>query len=118
MYKLVILIEPLEDRASFEAEWPGFLHIVEGLPGLRREATSHVERFLYGQRQYAQMHELFFDTLPEAELALASPQGQAAGRLLQQMTKGRMSLFFAEHKEDDLANILKYRQDSGEPGPA
>ena len=118
MYKLVILIEPLEDRASFEAEWPDFLHIVEGLPGLRREATSHVERFLYGQRQLAQMHELFFDTLPEAEQALASPQGQAAGRLLQQMTGGRMSLFFAEHKEDDLANILKYRKSDGEPGPS
>ena len=118
LYKLVILIKPLEDRASFDAEWPNFLHLVEGLPGLRREATSQVERFLYGQDHYSQMHELFFDTLAEAEQALALPQGQAAGKLLQQMTKGRMSLFFAEHKEDDLANILKYRQPSGKPWPA
>ncbi len=116
MFKLVILIEALENRPLFEAQWPNFLHLAEAMPGLRRETTSRVERVLYGRDHYAQVHELFFDTLAEVEQAMSSPQGQAAGRLLQQMTNGRMTLFFAEHREDELSNILNYRQMDGEPG--
>ncbi len=115
MHKLVIWIEPLPDWERFEAEWPEFLHLAEALPGLRREATSRVEQFLYGNARCRWVHELFFDSLAEAESALASSQGQAAGRRLQQMTGGRMTLFLAEHKEDDLANIKKF-QSSGAPG--
>ena len=116
MYKLVILVEELDDWEAFEGEWPKFLHLVEEMPGLRREATSRVERFLYGDRSYIRMHELYFDNLKDAEMALASSQGQAAGRLLQQMTAGRMSLFFAEHKEDDLANIRRYKLGENKAG--
>lgn len=115
MHKLVIWIEPLADWERFEAEWPEFLRLAEALPGLRREATSRVEQFLYGNARCRWVHELFFDSLAEAESAMASAQGQAAGRRLQQMTGGRMTLFLAEHKEDDLANIQKYRL-SGAPG--
>jgi hypothetical protein len=43
---------------------------------------------------------------------MSSPDGQAAGGLLQQMTGGRMSLFIADHKEDDLENIRRYREES------
>jgi hypothetical protein len=111
----VIWIEPLADWERFEAEWPEFLRLAEALPGLRREATSRVEQFLYGNAQCRWIHELFFDTLAEAENAMASAQGRATGQRLQQMTGGRMTLFLAEHKEDDLANILSFRQ-SGEPG--
>ena len=115
MHKLVIWIEPLTDWERFEAEWPEFLRLAEALPGLRREATSRVEQLLFGSAQCRWVHELFFDTLAEAENALACAQGQTAGRRLQQLTGGRMTLFLAEHKEDDLANILKFRQ-PGEPG--
>ena len=115
MHKLVILIDDLDDWGAFEAEWPRFLHNAEQMPGLRREATSRVERLLYGSSSYFKMHELFFDSLEQAEMALASSQGQAAGRLLHQMTGGRMVLFLAEHKEDDLANIRKYKR-GGESG--
>jgi hypothetical protein len=54
------------------------------------------------------MHELYFDSLQDLERAMASPQGREAGRLLQQMTSGRLTLFFADHKEDDLKNIRAY----------
>jgi uncharacterized protein (TIGR02118 family) len=108
MHKLVILIRDLDDWNAFEAGWPRFLHNAEGMPGLRKEAISHVERLLYGDSVYSRMYELFFDSLQDAEQALSSPQGQAAGRLLQQLTAGRMVLFFAEHKEDDLDNIRRY----------
>jgi uncharacterized protein (TIGR02118 family) len=116
MYKLVILVESLENWDHFEQRWPEFLHLVESLPGLRREATSHVDVFLYGARPYVQMHELFFETRAEAEKALSSPNGQAAGVLLQQISSGKMILFFADHREDDLANIQKHRKSGGEAG--
>ena len=113
MYKLVILVESQENWDHFEERWPEFLHLVESLPGLRREATSRVDVFLYGARSYAQMHELFFETRAEAEKALSSTDGQAAGVLLQQMSGGKMTLFFADHREDDLDNIQKHRRASG-----
>ncbi len=78
MHKLVIWIEPLVEWSRFEAEWPEFLRLAEALPGLRREATSRVEHFLYGEARCRWLHELFFDTLAEAESALASPQGEVS----------------------------------------
>jgi uncharacterized protein (TIGR02118 family) len=116
MYKLVILVETLENWDSFEERWPEFLHRVETLPGLRREATSRVDVFLYGASHYVHMHELFFDSRAEAEEALSSPAGQAAGALLQQMSGGKMTLFFADHNEDDLDNIQKHRRTGGGTG--
>lgn len=113
MYKLVILVESLDDWDRFEERWPDFLHLVESLPGLRREATSRVDVFLYGSKPFVHMHELFFDSRAEAEKALSSPAGQAAGALLQQMSGGAMTLFFADHREDDLENIQKHRRVGG-----
>jgi uncharacterized protein (TIGR02118 family) len=109
MYKLVILIEPPEDRQTFDAEWPEFLHLAEQMPGLRQEATCRVEQFLFGACPYAQVHELYFDTLPAAQQAMASEPGRSAGRLLQQITGGKVTLFIADHKQDDLENIRKFK---------
>lgn len=110
MHKLVILIHASDTWQKQEGLWPEFLHLVESMPGLRREAACKVERFLLGGAPAVYMHELFFDNQAEAEKAMASPQGAQAGALLQRMTGGRMTLFFADHKEDDLANIQKFRQ--------
>lgn len=110
MYQVVILIEPVGDWQPFEQAWPEFLHQVEDMPGLRREASSRVDTFLFGATPYAQMHTLFFDSREDAQQALASAPGRAAGALLQRMTGGRMALFFADYKEDDMANILQYKE--------
>ncbi len=116
MFKLVILIEHPEDEAALDAAWPQFLHLAESMPGLRRETTSRVEQYLYGPGQVFLVHELYFDSLEAAQAAMASPPGRAAGRLLQIMTGGRMALFFAEHKEDDLENIRKFQEQAGGSG--
>ncbi len=110
MYKLVILIHPSTSWQEREGDWPEFLRLAESMSGLQREATSRVERFLYGEPAVAQMHELFFASLSQAENAMASLQGRQAGALLQNMTGGQMTLFIADHKEDDIANLLKYRK--------
>lgn len=109
MYKLVIQIETATDGPVFDETWPQFLHLAESMPALRREATCRVETVLYGEYPVTLIHELYFDTLEEAHKAMASPQGRAAGKLLQEVTQGRMTLFFADHKQDDIENIQKYR---------
>lgn len=111
MYKLVILIEPSVAWEAGQDHWPEFLHLVESMPDLRREATSQVESWLTGSLQYSRMHELFFDSRQDAERALGSPVGSKAGAVLQQITGGYVTLFFADHKEDDIENIRKYKTD-------
>ena len=113
MYKLVIMIGPLENWAAFDDAWPDFLHEVENMPGLRREATSRVDTVLFGSTPVAFVHELFFDLLDGARAAMASPQGRGAGKLLQVMTGGHLTLYLADHKEDALENILKFKVESG-----
>jgi uncharacterized protein (TIGR02118 family) len=110
MVKLVILIEPLDESDKFEEAWPLFLHYAEEMPGLQREASSQVEAMLYGDSTYSMMHELFFESAQAAQEAMTSSAGQAAGRLLQQITGGNLVLFFADHKEDDIANLRSFQQ--------
>lgn len=111
MHKLVILIHSLGQDAAFDELWPQFLHFAERMPGLHREVSCRVDHMLYGDLPVTFVHELYFDTLSSAQAAMASPEGRAAGRLLQEITAGRMTLFFAEHKEDDIENLRRYRKE-------
>jgi hypothetical protein len=113
VHKLVILIETSADP-HFDQLWPQFLHRAESIPGLRREATSRVSQVLFGNLVCDLMHELFFDSRAALQQGLSSPEGQEAGRLLQGMTRGRMVLLMAEHTEDNLENIQRYRKPQGE----
>lgn len=111
MHKLVILIHSLGQNAAFDELWPQFLHFAERMPGLHREVSCRVDHMLYGDLPVTFVHELHFDSLDTAQAAMASPEGRAAGRLLQEITGGRMTLFFAEHKEDDIENLRRYRKE-------
>jgi hypothetical protein len=108
MYKLVILVESTT-TPDFHVFWPRFLHAAEDIPGLRRETTSRISQTLYGDMQCALIHELYFDTYAALNLGLASVSGKEAGRLLQEMTAGRVRLLIADHSEDDLENIRRYK---------
>jgi len=116
MHKLVILVEPLQDEAVFDALWPKFLHLAERMPGLQREATCHVEAILFGECRPALLHELYFDSLNAVQEAMGSTDGQAAGQLLQQMTGGHLTLLIADHQEDELENIRKYQMEAKKGG--
>ena len=110
MHKLVILVETPEDEKAFDEVWPEFLRQSELMPGLLREATCRVEHLIYGDYQPWLLHELFFDSITAIETAMSSPEGQAAGQTLHQMTGGRVTLVITEHKEDNLENIRKHRR--------
>ena len=110
MYKLVIMIPDPETLPEFFDHWPDFLHQVERLPGLRREATSHVMHVLFGSGEYQMIHELFFDNLETLQAALASEEGKRSALILHQMTRGKLTLMVADHKEDEIENIQRFRQ--------
>ncbi len=110
MHKLIILIGPVADTLAFSEGWPEFLHHAEEMPGLLREATIRVQASLYGDQDIRMIHELFFETQDDLEKALAAPPGRLAGSHLQRITGGEVTLLTAEHKEDDIENLRKYRQ--------
>ena len=109
MYKLVILIEPQPDWQEFERVWPQFLKWAEKMPGLIRETTSPVDRLLHGHYHVAMVHELYFESLGAAQDAMASPAGEEAGKTLQIITAGKVTLLFADHLEDELKNIQEHQ---------
>lgn len=110
MYKLIILIEELADTQGFEKDWPEFLKLAEAMPGLQRETTSWSEGMIYGNYHVTMIHELYFNDRDSLQRAMESTAGQAAGRLLQRITNGQMTLLFAHHLEDDLENIRAFRE--------
>jgi uncharacterized protein (TIGR02118 family) len=114
MHKLVILVELPSNDTSFDETWPQFLSLSERMPGLIREATSRVEYILYGGFEPALLHELYFESVEAIRRAMSSPEGQAAGEVLQRMSGGRLTLLIAEHQEDELENIRKYREQTDE----
>jgi hypothetical protein len=116
MHKLMICIEPLSESYLFDEGWPQFLHLAEQMPALLKESHSRVEKVLYGKAQLHIVHELFFETRQDLENAMTSPQGQAAGQVLQRITKGQMSLLFAEHKEDQIDHLRQYKTDDANAG--
>ena len=105
MYKLVILVEPQNDPQTFQESWPEFLKRAEQMPGLLRETSSPVNRLLHGHYHVEFIHELFFESQEAAQAAMASPEGQEAGKALQLVTDGGVTLLLAEHLEDEMANI-------------
>jgi uncharacterized protein (TIGR02118 family) len=115
MHKLVILVDELEGQTNFDELWPGFLSLAEQMPGLRREVTSRVDRVVFGKSACSLIHELYFDSLEAVRQAMNSPQGLQAGQMLQKLTQGHMTLLIADHKEDELANILQYRSVQEKP---
>jgi len=110
MYKLMILIGPVAETSHFAEGWPEFLHHAEAMPGLKREATIRVQALLFGEQDIRMIHELFFESYDALETAMGSLAGQAAGQVLQRLTQGQMTLLAAEHKEDDLDNIRRYKK--------
>jgi uncharacterized protein (TIGR02118 family) len=110
MYKLIILIEKQDDWGAYDDTWPQFLHHAESMPGLLREVTCRVDTVLYGSSTFAIIHELHFESREALQEAMSSQAGRAAGKVLQSMTGGRMTLLFADHKEDEMENIRRYKE--------
>jgi uncharacterized protein (TIGR02118 family) len=105
MHKLMLLFRPPPDIDAFESAWShSFVPAAERMPGIRRVAVSRPLEAVGGSLDLYLVHEFFFDDLPAAREAMASSNGQAAGRALMGFASGAVSLCFAEHLEEDRAD--------------
>ena len=109
MYKLIILIPPNVNESALDEVWPEFLHHAEQMPGLVREAATHIREQIYGQGGLNRIYEFFFPDKETLYRALTSPHGEKAGQLIHEMTKGRAAILTAEHREDEIENIIRAR---------
>jgi hypothetical protein len=110
MYKLVILIEIPDDDPLFENQWPNFLRFAEKMPGLVKEATSRIGNKVFGEYECSMIHELYFESRGDLEKAMSSYDGKVAGSILQRITRGKMTLLFADHQEDTAENLKSHAQ--------
>jgi len=101
MYKLVILFLPPFAWASFEPGWQKFLGLAEKMPGLRKEMVGDIDELVFGppNMNYKKIHELYFDSRENLEVALKSEEGQKAGQWLHSFTQGRFILMIAKHMQ-------------------
>lgn len=110
MFKLIILIEPDINQETFFEGWPRFLEHAEQMPGLKRFVTAPVHQAIFGSYSPLMVHELHFESQSALEAALASEHGTAAGKILQAITGGNISLLMAAHLEDSGENLRRFRQ--------
>lgn len=108
MFKLMIMIEPEIEQEAFFEGWPRFLKHAEQMPGLEKLVTAPVHQVLVGSYKPLMVHELYFESQEKLEIALASEHGVTAGKTLQEITGGKVSLLVAGHMEDSGENLRRY----------
>ena len=113
MHKLMLIFRRLGDTIKMEERWSqAFVPLAEKMPGLRRIAVSRIKERADGLIDTHMVHELYFDDLEALHDAMLSAEGQAAGRALMSFASGRVSLYLAEHLEDDWP--LQHRAGDGQ----
>lgn len=101
MHKLMILFHTTDDPLAQETHWSQeFVPRAEKMPGLRRVSVSRILGSPGGGADLHLVHEFYFDDLTALQAAMASPEGQAAGRALMQFAGESATLLFAEHLEE------------------
>jgi hypothetical protein len=108
MYQLILLIPTSVDIKSFDEGWPSFLEAIEQMPGLLRESVSRVDQLLYGQELFHRIYTFSFPDQKTLEKSLVSSPGEKAGKIIHDLTGGRVTLMTAEFQEDSLDNIKSF----------
>lgn len=108
MYQLILLIPPSVDIKSFDEGWPSFLEAIEQMPGLIRESVSRVDQLLYGQEHFHRIYTFSFPDQKTLEKSLVSSPGEKAGKIIHDLTGGRVTLLTAEFQEDSLDHIHSF----------
>ncbi len=102
MHKLILLFHTPQDVTDFEHRWSHeFVPLAERMPGIRRVAVVRIYGGPTGGGSLHLIHEFYFDDARALRRALASPQGQEAGRRLMDIAGHHVTLCFAEHMEED-----------------
>jgi uncharacterized protein (TIGR02118 family) len=97
---MVIFHKPI-DVERFESRWSeAFVPLGERLPGLRRVSVGRIASGPEGPSEIHLVHEFYFDDAAALRRALASPEGQAAGRALMAFGADQTTLCYADHQEE------------------
>lgn len=103
MRKLMLIFRRPKDVATFEARWShDFVRAAEKMPGIRRVTVSRINGGLSDVVDFHLVHEFYFDNAESMRRAMASTNGQEAGRILMSFAADIVTLCFAEHWEDNL----------------
>lgn len=101
MHKLMVIFHPSGDPVELEQQWSEtFVARAEKMPGLRRVSVSRVRERLIERTRIQLIHEFYFEDEPALHRALASPEGQAAGKALMRFAAEDVTLVTAEHLEE------------------
>jgi hypothetical protein len=115
MYQLILLIPTFVDLNEFDEAWPSFLEAAEQMPGLIRESVSRIDQVIFGQDYFQRIYTFSFPDKNTLEKALVSKTGEKAGRIIHDLTGGKVTLVTAHYQEDSLQNIQSIApQDSEE----
>jgi uncharacterized protein (TIGR02118 family) len=96
MYKLVVLYrKPEIPLAEFEAKYQEHMALIAAVPGLIRAEVARFEEAPWGQPDYFQLAELYFDDKKALDAALHSPQMNEAGKQLRTFAKGLFTMDYA-----------------------
>ncbi len=99
MVKLSILFRRPTDEAAFEQFYNHNLALLEKMPGIRRRQANLVFGNPAGNSPYYRTLEFYFEDRAALDLALRSPEGQAAGADLMQFARNA-ELIFSDTYED------------------
>jgi len=115
MYQLILLIPTGINLIAFDADWPSFLEAAEQMPGLIRESVSRIDQVIFGQEYFQRIYTFSFPDKDTLEKALVSKNGENAGKIIHDLTGGKVTLVTADYQEDSLQNIQSFAsQDSDE----
>ena len=104
MHKLMLLFRRPIDVEAFETRWShDFVRAAEKMPGIRRVTVSRISGGISQAVDMHLVHEFYFDNAESMRRAMASPDGQKAGKILMSFAADIVTLCFAEHWEDDCA---------------
>ena len=102
MHKLMVVFKSSDDSLTLETQWSTeFVARAERMPGLRRVSVSRIVGGPGESVDLQLVHELYFDDLDSLRTALASDAGQEAGRALMAFSGEHVSIYFAQHLDED-----------------
>lgn len=100
MFKLVVLYrKPEIPIAEFDARYAEHLELISQVPGLRKAEVARFREAPWGQPDYFQIAELYFDDQKALDAAMHTAEMGAAGKQLRSFAKGLFTMYYAEVKE-------------------
>lgn len=99
MFKLVVLYrKPEIPIAEFDDRYKEHMAMIARVPGLVRSEVTRFTEAPWGQPDWFQIAELYFENKQALDTAIHSSEMGAAGQQLRTFAKGLFTMYYAEVK--------------------